>query len=486
MHTERPAWRGESDAWRRASMLVLPLLLAVATVVVLFGIGSKSLWYDEAVSIRYATADAARIAAEILSRDMNGSLYYALLRGWVALVGDGEGAVRALSAALAVATVVPVYLVGLRCMGVAGGVLASLLLVGSRMFVEYAQEARSYSMAALFAALGIALIIRAASRGAAARVLYGAVMGIGLYAHLFVGFVTVAQVIWFAQRVRRDGTPLIPALAAIVIPYGLIAIPMALFVLRGSGPTWIPGLSPVVVEQILLRLVGGAVPMLGVAVLALVLPIVAVLRSGRPEHERAILGLLVLSAALPLAIGVGVSAVRPLLVARYFIVVLPAFALLISWTLLSLRPRPVAPILATTLVAVLVIAPTVDWYRSPSRTDWRGAVQAVAAGAAEGDRVEFYQPIGRLPFEYYVDRLGERERLDPLLQPLQDELDAADPSHPRKIWLVMNYQWTGATPPDLAALLDRLAAAGYRSRGKDRPFGDVKIRMMWARPSSRP
>ncbi|HYV49991.1 MAG TPA: glycosyltransferase family 39 protein, partial [Myxococcaceae bacterium] len=86
-----------------------------------------SVWLDEAFSVQVAESPWERFW-ELLRNDNGPPLYYALLRGWIALFGDGERALRLLSAVVGVAAVVPAIALGRevggsRASGLAAGVL---------------------------------------------------------------------------------------------------------------------------------------------------------------------------------------------------------------------------------------------------------------------------------------------------------------------------------------------------------------------------
>src|SRR5215203_2624150 len=71
-----------------ASVGVGALLGAIAFTLGLVRIGSKSLWFDEAVSADFADRSFADLLPEITGRDPNMSLYYLLLNLWRRLFGD--------------------------------------------------------------------------------------------------------------------------------------------------------------------------------------------------------------------------------------------------------------------------------------------------------------------------------------------------------------------------------------------------------------
>ena len=82
----------------------------------LYEIGSKGLWLDEAFSIWMARQPVPQILSWLVRIDQHPPLYYLLLHQWLRF-GEGEAAVRALSALLSTLTIPVFYLTEL--MGIA-------------------------------------------------------------------------------------------------------------------------------------------------------------------------------------------------------------------------------------------------------------------------------------------------------------------------------------------------------------------------------
>jgi mannosyltransferase len=462
--------------------LAMAGLVVAGFALTLFRIGAESVWYDEAVSIRYATVDPATAAELIVGRDTNGVLYYGLLRAWVVLVGDGEGAVRALSAAVAVATLPVTYLLGARLGGRFVGFGGAVLLSGSAMFVSYAQEARMYALVMFLATVSVALLLVAVERPARRwMVAFGLVAGLGMYAHLFMAPVILAEFAWLATRAVRSGdradrTRL--AIAAVVV--ALVAAPIVPFIFLGDTTSWIPSLSADVLVRTFLGLAGSSPAILLIATAAMIAVVPLWWRLHRHgSRVAAPLGLVVLWAVLPIVLGIVLSVVRPALVTRYYIVALPALCLVVAFVASAIRLRPLG-LAALIAVLVLDVATLVPLYSERQKDDWRAVAQAMSHWPAPNDRVIFFLDGSVLPFEYAAERLGLDTDVPQTLE--AEYLEAATVGDPRprppRIWLVLNYQWTGQTPPELAELIDGLTAARYRPWGRDSDVGGIKIRRM--------
>src|SRR5918999_4973923 len=80
------------------------LVLTAAAVALRTGALDAGYWIDEAIAVGIASHEPDEIPA-LLRQDGSPPLYYLLLHGWMALVGDGEAATRALSLVFAAAAV---------------------------------------------------------------------------------------------------------------------------------------------------------------------------------------------------------------------------------------------------------------------------------------------------------------------------------------------------------------------------------------------
>jgi len=181
---------------------------------------------------------------------------------------------------------------------------------------------------------------------------------------------------------------------------------------------------------------------------------------------------------IPIVLGAVISMVWPILVTRYFIVVLPALVMLVAVGLTIVRPA----VQAALLVVVLVIAVQgLGVYYAQNHKegeDWRGLVQYVADEAQSGDRVLFLSRFGRRPFEYYLDQhAGLASSLTPVYPtmpwgsyaPVVGEARVDDTStgardleadEPARVWVVL--LWGGfRTGDDDGAPFQRVLARHY-------------------------
>jgi hypothetical protein len=386
------------------------LAAALAFALAVYELGSRSLWGDEVFSVTLAQKPAAEFWHVVSTSQANMSLYYVLLRGWVAL-GDGEAWIRLLSVLAAVGAVVVLYAVAARLFDRRTATVAAVLLATNAFFLHHAQEARSYALVVLLTA-GATFLFVAADERPSSRTLDVAYVGVAaaaLYAHFFAAFVVAGHVVALAVA----GRPLKPQLlrAALV---ALLALPLAWFAVAFDAGQVSHLTRPTLhdVASVVRQLAGGTRALTVLFGLGVLVAAARWLRRPRPRRDWAFV-VAATWAIVPIAGALAASLGKPLFTARFLIVALPGIVLLSSAGLARL-PRSLA-VPAVALVAVLAVANVLDT-QGREQEDFRAATGYVLANAAEGDAVVFYRTSRQIGFEHYARKDGVR-RLPRTLPP---------------------------------------------------------------------
>jgi uncharacterized membrane protein len=287
------------------------------------------------------------------------------------------------------------------------------LAISNAFVIHFSQVGRAYALVYLLVALSYLVLIRAIGRPKpAALVAFTAVAILAAYAHFYAVFVLVTQLAWAiasAGRGQRGPWLLVAGACAVAL------LPLALGVFSGPTRGWIVGITPGSVLGVVLALTGAAVdtiispPAVVLAVVGLGLAVVAV-HAGwtRPAHWIAAPELLLAAGVLfPLGAAAAVSLFKPILIARYLIVVEPALILVLA--LGFARARPAA--LGSGLAALTIVFGALQvgvWYRADTNLDFRSAVTRILAEDEPGDGVLVFPPASfkTLAVEYYVERLA--------------------------------------------------------------------------------
>ncbi len=129
-------------------------VLLVAAIARFWRLGYHSVWFDEAVSLKWASSDASYIwqVSFPLLQDKHPPFYYLLLHYWQALLeplgaATSDAALRSIGALLGVLTVAGVLWLASSLGSRTVGLLAGLLVALSPILVWYSQELRMFQPA---------------------------------------------------------------------------------------------------------------------------------------------------------------------------------------------------------------------------------------------------------------------------------------------------------------------------------------------------
>jgi len=325
--------------------------------------------------------------------------------------------VRLLSVLSAVATVPVFYRLVAPLYDDRRATIACALLVLNPMYVEYAQEARAYSLSMLFATVMSYLFVRAVQTPSrAVWAAYALTAGLSAYVHFVLGLVVLAHAVSLVVRRGRRRLGLktvVPPFAASLV----LALP-ALYLAHRQSPTHQSILakpSPVDLFSVF-TLATGPAPSGAAVILFLLACLAATLFLVHTWRGRRALGAwqdaFVLSwFVVPIAITFAVSFSRPSFAPKYLIVSMPA--LLVMGAVAALLSRLNGPL----IVLVLILSLAVDWayYHDPSsKEDWRGLTAYLVQDSRPGDGLIVYAPYTRTPLDYYIERRSGAISLTPI------------------------------------------------------------------------
>jgi mannosyltransferase len=452
-----PAWVASAaahDVSRGKTALILAGTLALAVTLDGFGLGTRSLWPDESVSVALASLDWRGLSHALRSGEANMALYYGLLHEWLAL-GRSEFAVRAFSALASIAAITAVFVLGKRLFDNRVGLLAGFFLAINSFQIRYAQEARSYSLVILLVLLASLAFLEAMAKPTRRRwAVYALTGALAVYAHFFTLLVLVAHwasaLLWARGRgVARPG--IILSAAAV----GLLVSPLAVVAAAGdtSVVDWIPKPNARAVSDLACALTGaspwsygcphwGSRLFVAPYVVACLLALAATggaFKRAWTSFEGWRYGFLWTWGLLPIAFVLSVSPIKSFLISRYFVVCLPPLVLLASAGIARLRP---SFLLVLAIGAFVVAAGYQDvrfYYARLGQKDWRAATIYLASHSQPNDAVVF-SPLWLVqPYDYYRGRLSERQGPTVVRGEPTDELLTGLPAHYSRVWLLYDY-----------------------------------------------
>jgi len=173
------------------------VVAGVAAALRFLHLGFEGLWCDEAYTAHLARLPLGAMISELLGRDDAPPLFYLLQRCVVAILGDGEAALRFIPALAGLAAVL-VLLAAAMAHRSRARFWSAAFLAASAYAIFYARQARSYTLVML---LALAVVLSAEALLLAGRRRAGPVLGAAgillcLTHHLGVLVVATSLVLW--------------------------------------------------------------------------------------------------------------------------------------------------------------------------------------------------------------------------------------------------------------------------------------------------
>lgn len=407
---------------RAVQSVATAAVLALAAAVRIYGLARQSAWADEITTlfITDPTTPFARFWDLVLS-DTHPPLYYLFMREWFAAFGQSDLAAR-----------IPSLIFGILAVGAA--VLAfppdrfrarlglMLLIALSPGAIEYAQEARSYSLLLFLATVITGLCVRIMkARSESDRVLMrriGALVSVGIitaFTHYFGFLIALAAALTAAASLRHRPKLFlavalgVAGLLAAFIPWVVYHAHYMSYGLRMSG--WIAGFSTAAMASWFAALwLGGRWALIGLTVAAaaqLSRPRFRAFARHSPDFQIALaLPLLTLGAALV------ISWYAPVITARNLIVILPALYLGMAALFDDGAARWGLPLAAVALAVQLLLMaqPLPGYYAVRTKEQWRESAAFLLAqpGCQTGPIYVYGETLN---YRYLIERTRPRLRL---------------------------------------------------------------------------
>ncbi len=398
-HDPREARSGQAQRFWIPVLLVLVLSAALR----IHGIDTDSLWLDEGYSWWDARQSWSDIWTVVPNCDPHPSLYFALLKLWIGVFGDGTVALRSVSALAGVAATLMVALAA-REVTPRAGWLAALLFAIAPFQLEFAHEARPYGLYCLagavlaFGCLRVARLMPSAAtavspgpqraevmRGWLALFLGAAVLlwtnntAILMVASLGTAF---ALLLIIERRARPAIWPFVVLLVAIIaawVPYLPVLFEQ---VQEVSSDFWI--VRPLgwrIANELRFLFSAAAFDAVWWAVALTAGGLLLMLRQGA-RRQAIVLATMIF---LPIALNWSISmVVKPIYLARAFIAVAP-FIVVAQAAAIVLLPGKAVRRIALALLVTAQLAGIFLWHTTYlGKEQWRAIAQKIARDAGPG------------------------------------------------------------------------------------------------------
>ena len=214
-----------SDVGTRNLLLAV---IAIGAALRLATLGSQSFWFDEAQLAHEASLSFGGLWHTIGAQETSPPLYFVIAWVWGQVLGNGEVALRSLSALLGIATIPLAAAAARELVGRSAGLLAALLVACSPFLIWYSQEAREYALLIACSAASLWGFARAWERQAASRELWlwAVSSALALLSHFLAGFLIAPEAALLLWRFR--GSRAVLGAAALPVAVELALLPLAI------------------------------------------------------------------------------------------------------------------------------------------------------------------------------------------------------------------------------------------------------------------
>jgi uncharacterized membrane protein len=460
----------------RTEVVAVAAIVAVGAALRFFRLTFQSLWFDELFSVVFSRSSLT--VGEIIEKyagDVHPLGYPLMLHGWLRIFGDNDLAARSLSAVWGIAGIAVLWIVARRLAGPRLGLIAGLLTAVNAYHIAYSQEARSYVLVFVFAALSyLALLLFIDAPGWRTSLAYGLVVAVAFHIHYY------ALVMFFGQMVAAAGVFVLRdrglrALRFVLIPGSVVALAILPWVgpflrVAGFDRYWPAVPEPWFFIGYFHGYFGGSLVLsVGSAALLAALPLL-LRRRFEDEPADAWASLRIGAAALGVSVAASLAVAYarsvlavPMLIPRFTLVLLPAILLLIAMAVSRIRP---ARLRAGVVVAVVALSladlALGGFYTEPRKEQWREAAAWVLDDPRFDPATDAVLALYAPGFQYYADQRGERIEIEEATLDNLRRVLGGDRTKPPVVWLLLA---RGAEPQE--GFLQELGDSYRRTEGVD-------------------
>lgn len=376
--------------------LVLGLIVLVNLIWKLLLADKGSLYLDEAGSIWHAQQDWEHFW-EFLGREPNPPLYYILLKGWMAVFGDGLTAVRGLSVLFSTGAAVLLLFLGKRLFSLRVGIAAAVFFTLSDIQFHFAHEARTYALCTFLTCASAWFFLRLLDQKQRKDLLLLTLCNIALIYSHYTGFFFVAAEALLLPFLlpQRAGRQLL--LSLLLTALAVLPVLLRMDDQKSGVTFWLAAPKWEDLGYFFKDLLGGK----GLHLLFMASTVVALGLLLVKERLQARIAFLWLWAFVPLVIAFFISDWVPLFLPKYLVFTVPPFLLLLAYCIdrFSLNVWLFAGLLGTLALWQLSALQT-----GKSQEHWKSAVEYVKSidRHPEG-KILISAPYQAKTFLYYYD-----------------------------------------------------------------------------------
>lgn len=401
-------------------ILLLLLVILIPAALQLYNLTATALWHDEAFSALLVQYDTKEMLYRI-GLDVHPPLYYLLLKGWVAFLGNSLFVLRLFSVFFGAITVLAVYVfVKEAFQSQKLAFFSSVLFAFSSFQIQYAMEARMYTLATFLTVVSSYFLLKALKlKHWLWWFFYALTVSAGIYSHYFVLFWVIAQgifiIYWLFREVKFNFIEWLKnknfqfALAAYLFTI-VSFLPWFNIFLRQMRQVqenyWIPPMNIWSIPATVFKITTGeGIDVsrswyLLVFLMAIVLALAAYFLKKTKASAKWLIFLLL---TIPFGAVSALSLRTSVYIDRYFIFSLPFYLILITGAILAIRNKWAKNTLVVLAIFVSLIAFPIRWHNL--RVEKKPGMAAVAAHLNQevkpGEKVYVGSSFVYFTFKYY-------------------------------------------------------------------------------------
>ncbi len=425
---------------KHKNTLIFLSILLLAFVLRLFYLSHESIWLDEGISIAMAKLNFAQLIDKS-AIDSFPPLYYLLLHYWMLLLGDSEFSVRFLSLVFSVASIVVSYQLTKYLWQEKVALITAFLLAISVFHIEYAQEARMYSLLTFLSVSSFYFFLKWKDSAAKKWMfLLFLINLLFLYTHTLAVFFIAAQNIYYFL-LKKKGAIVVKSWIILQLLLLLAFLPwIQIFLLQASvwqNMVWMP--APTIRD-----IAGTLSTYSGSILLTLVFCVLILKALIHYKKEQLKFNFLVFWLAFPTALLlVFCFLFHSIYLQKYTIASSLPFFILVAYGIQSFEQKKhkIGMLSAITILAAIKLA---VYYAQEDKEQWREAVALVESNADKNDVILFDAAYCKHnAFNYYAKR-SDLNKL-PLID-VREELNESNilrldslSTKAKSTWLVLSH-----------------------------------------------
>lgn len=392
--------------------IILILALVFRTISI-----NQSLWLDEATTALVSKLSITEIFNNFLPGDFHPPLYYLVIKFWTGLFGYSEISLRTPSIIVGLLTIFIVYKIGEVAFSKKTGLIASALLATSGLHIYYSQEARMYSMTALFVSLAFFSFVKILKVD---RVGYWVLFSVSLALVALTDYLAifVIPVFWVYSIIAKKSISwwkkyfmshiILIILAALWTPLFIMQLKVGLGV-SDFAPVWWEIIGQTSIKNIALipiKFILGRISFENDMVYSLISLVVCAIYGSlllvQIKSKVGFVKLIQIWLVFPLAIATFLGFKVPVLQYFRFIFLLPAFYLLVTIGYTSFK-KPMKNILLVAIFTINLASSGYYLFNSNfHREDWRALVGFIESQKTDSSTTVFVSGSNTEAYRYYA------------------------------------------------------------------------------------